>query len=86
MSDRLHYDGSLKITQHRRTEGGDRFSHNTVAVLEAFATAILGLKRALRFACDPFTQYPDEWDESAYNWARSAVRAARLLTVREEVR
>jgi len=69
----------------RRTEGGDRFSHQTVAVLEAFATSVLGLHEALRLiqAYDDANPY---WDECAADWARGAVRCARLLAIKEDYR
>jgi len=73
------------VTPHRRVDGEMRFSHNTVAVLEAFATAIAGLHEALGIMAEqPLAhQY---WSDSAYNWTRSAVRAARMLAVREDYR
>ena len=71
------------MTAHRRIEEGDRFSHNTVAVLGAFAASVVGLHHAIDRAergLDPTDEY---WCLTAAQWARSAVRAARLLTVRE---
>lgn len=75
--------GAVHVDRHRRTEGGDRFSHNTVAVLEAFATSVIMLHASIRRGIDQ----NDPWyDEAAYRDARSAVRAARMLTVRDEYR
>lgn len=71
---------------YRRTEGGDRFSHNTVAVLEAFATSVVMLHDALATIDGAFGPASVYWVDQSYHWARSAVRAARLLTVREDYR
>lgn len=71
---------------YRRTEGGERFSHNTVAVLEAFATAVLGLHEALEDARWGDPKYAEHWANRAAEWTRSAVRAARMLAVREDYR
>jgi len=62
-------------------------SHKTVAVLTAFTTAVIELHIAIREASRP----PEWaaviwWGDRAYDAARSAVRAARCLTVREEYR
>jgi hypothetical protein len=74
------------VTPARRIEGGDRFSHQTVAVLEAFATSVIGLHDAIHVAAW-FPHVTDEavewWHRRAAEWARGAVRCARLLTVKE---
>jgi len=67
---------------------GDHPSHKTVAVLTAFATAVTSLHRAIEAARNPYQ--PDvvgrQAEQYAAEWARSAVRAARCLAVREEYR
>ena len=82
------------MRQYRRVDDGPRFSHNTVAVLEAFATAVIQLHRALESASVPqghfeglmSLDFRTDWEQVAYGWARTAVRAARMLTVREDYR
>lgn len=73
------------MTAYRRVEGGDRWSHNTVAILGAFATAIAGLHAALEILREN-PQASTYWDDAAYQHVRFAVRCARMLTVREELR
>ena len=74
------------MTPARRTADGDRFSHQTVVVLEAFATSVLGLHRAIEMALKQKDTLPGHWDKAAARWARDAVRCARLLAVREDYR
>lgn len=78
--------GALSSDRHyRRVEGGDRWSHNTVTVLEAFAIAVVGLHAALTILEDN-PQASTYWEDAAVRWTRAAVRAARMLTVRDDYR
>ena len=61
------------------------FRHNEVAVLSAFAEAVIGLHRCIEDACD-VEHFGPAWCERAARHAAAAVRAARMLTVREEYR
>ena len=57
-------------------------SHKTVAVLTVFTTAVIGLHDTMTLAI----RHGGGWDAVAAIWARTAVRAARCLMVREEYR
>lgn len=62
-----------------------RFVHNEVVVLGAFATSIAGLYEALNIL-DDNPRAALCWEQRAAECARTAVRAARMLTVKEEYR
>lgn len=80
---RRYSGGPANMRRYRRTEPGDRWSRNTVAWLELYATSILGLARGIRYARDPHSDDPMYWEDSTVEWVRHAVRAARMLTARE---
>ena len=52
----------------------DHWQHKTVQVLAAYASALSVMHEAIRAG----------WPDGAYLYARAAVRAARMLTLKEE--
>lgn len=74
-----------RFEPRRLSEPG--FTHNTVQVLSAFATAVIGLHRAIHIATDATFEdllNQEVAGDAAAAHARAAVRAARMLVVKDE--
>lgn len=67
------------------------YRHNEVMVLGAFAQAVIDLRAILLFVdanrfVGGYAPVESRFDQRAYDAARAAVRAARMLELREEYR